>query len=293
MPVLNSARFLRETLHSLIEQTYNPIELVVVDGGSTDGTLELLESYRDKAEDDLVIVQSEPGRGMGYDLNLGVARARGDFIARMDSDDVALPHRIADQVRFLVAHPDIDLAGTGVELFWATGGIQISPRWQQEILDTYLVNNPFFHPTVMLRRDLADRGIFRYDETFQADEDYELWGRLIGQATLANIPEPLLKYRIHEQNGQRMPWRYHHKHIALTRFCDAHGIDNKELIDELAEFQCSAFVTPRAYEVMKSYAEAVAGTLRPKLGWIQWSLVKSRSYAEFISWYWGAKGWRA
>lgn len=292
MPVLNSKRFIREAIHSIIDQTYAPIELIAVDGGSTDGTIEILESYQDGVKEDLRIVRSEAGKGMGYDLNLGIAHARGEFIARMDADDASMPTRIEEQVQFLVSQPEVDVAGTGVELFWGASGIQISPPWHQEVKDTMLVNNPFFHPTVMFRRELADNGIYKYDETFKADEDYELWARLVNQARCANISRPLLKYRIHETNGQRMPWKYRHKRLALSRFCAGAGIDNEELIDVLAEFQCSAFVSPEAYRVMKAYADEVAPTLKPKLGWIQWAMQQSRSYGDFVTWYWGAKGWR-
>jgi glycosyltransferase involved in cell wall biosynthesis len=299
MPTLNSERYVREALHSLASQTYAPFEVIIVDGGSTDRTLAVIGEYA--LDGDLRVIRSEPGKGMGYDLNLGLAECRGAYIARMDADDIAHARRLRDQVEFLVAYPMVDVVGGGADLFWHARGTQRGPLRHDGIRDTYLLNNPFFHPTIMFRRSLVERGLYRYDEDFYADEDYELWGRLIPKVICANMDQSLIRYRIHEGNGQREPWKFRHKRKALTRFCEAEGIYRPDLVDALTEFQCSQFVTPSMYEAMSAYARLAQeedskqmrqnGAGMPKLGWIQGALVEKKNYGEFMEWYCTVRGW--
>jgi glycosyltransferase involved in cell wall biosynthesis len=200
MPTFNSGQFIRETIHSLIEQTYPRFELIVVDGGSTDDTLAIVKSYM--GDDDVELIELAPGLGIPRALNEGLAAAKGEFIARMDADDIAYPNRLTEQVRFLASIPDVGFVGSGVDQFWASSGSARSPQWHDHIVDSYLTNNPFYHPTIMFRRSLYEDGLYRYDENQVCDEDYELWGRLLTQTKAANIDASLLKYRIHAQNAQ-------------------------------------------------------------------------------------------
>ena len=297
MPTLNSERFLREAINSIVEQTYSNIELVVVDGGSTDSTLSILQEYADGGG--MKIIQTPPGKGMGHDLNVGLDNCSGSFIARMDADDVAFNWRIDAQYRFLCEYSDIDLVGSGAEVFWEAHGKFRSPLWWDHIRDMYLVNNPFFHPTLMFRRGIVDRGIMRYDETFAADEDYELWGRLINQITTANMDCETIKYRIHGLNGQRHPRQLGHKKAALERFTKANNIYSAELVDALCEFQASGYVTPDQHAVLSEYARKALEydhlppkQIWPKLGWVQWAFAELPTYKAFMEWYTEAKGWR-
>ena len=107
-----SVNILREAIHSLIEQTYPRFELIVVDGGSTDDTLSIVDSYM--GDDDLRVIELAPGLGIPRALNEGMAAAKGQFIARMDDDDFSLPTRISAQVALLRARPEIDVVGTGL-----------------------------------------------------------------------------------------------------------------------------------------------------------------------------------
>jgi hypothetical protein len=296
MPTLNSERFLRQALNSIVEQTYENIELVVVDGGSTDRTLDIVRQYGRRGE--IRIVESPPGSGMGHDLNVGLANARGGMIARMDADDISFEWRIEAQYRFLCDYPDVSLVGSGAELFWDSSGEARGPLWSDHIRDMYLVNNPFFHPTIMFSRHLWDEGIMRYDDEFKAEEDYELWGRLIRSTVMANMDCSTIKYRIHSANLQRTPNKIFNKKVALERFCKAEGIYTSSLVDTLIEFQMSSFVTPEMYFVLADYArtaranDGVAVRPWPKLGWIQWAITEAPSYAEFMAWYSNAKGWK-
>jgi glycosyltransferase involved in cell wall biosynthesis len=300
MPTMNSASYIRETLNSLVDQTYPNIELIIADAASTDDTLTIIEEFRDGVNNDITIVHCGSGNGMGHDLNKGLSACNGAFIARMDADDIAMNWRIEGQYHFLSRLPEVDLVGTGAELFGGASGVQRSPEWDDHIRDMYLVNNPFFHPTIMFRRKLVDNGMYKYDPAFKADEDYELWGRLLPEIVAANMQDVLLRYRIHESNGQREPWKQRHKLMALERFTKAQNVYSAELVEVLSEYQCSNFITPEMFEILCDYAhksrdkDAVLGARDrwPKLGWLQWAFLEYPRYPDFMLWYFQAKGWR-
>lgn len=290
MPTFNAAIYIVEAIHSIALQQYPNLELIIVDGGSTDGTCEIIEKYM--GDGDVVLLKTPPKSGLSRDLNAGLAAAKGEFIARMDADDVSFKERFTEQVHFLVQNREIDLVGSGVSYIGLHGGEARSPATHLEIRDTYLVNNPFFHPSVMFRRELYDRGIYRYNSDFDCDEDYELWGRLIGAAKLSNLNWALMHYRIHGGNSQRTPKRYRFKRRALKAFMEEQKIHQEELLDALVEFQCSSFISPVMFEILRVYGKRAEDEGLPRLGWVHHRLIHSRSYGKFIEWYWRIKGWR-
>lgn len=288
MPTLDSERYIRETLNSLLRMVNCRFELIVVDGGSKDDTLNIVESYSDG---DIKIIELAPGLGIAKALNVGIAAAEGEFIGRMDADDIAYEWRLHDQVNFFAMQPDIDLIGTGVDAFWDHHGVFRSPQWQHNIKDEFLVNNPFFHPTVMFRRKLADTGLYRYDESHAFEEDYELWGRLIPQVECANMDQSGIRYRIRGNSTQWDPRKYRYKHKALLGFCNHAGIKDDALISALAEFQCSGFIRHEQYKVLRNYAVPAAERKMPRLGWLHDALCRDWDYASFTRWFRSAKGW--
>jgi glycosyltransferase involved in cell wall biosynthesis len=261
---------------------------VVVDSGSTDSTLEIVEAFSDAR-----IIQLEPGLGIAKALNAGIAAAHGTFIARLDADDIAYEWRIHDQVLYLLAHPEVDLIGTGVDSFGDHEGFYRAPLEHKNIRDEFLVNNPFFHPTVMFRRRLVDRNLLRYNEEFFTEEDYELWGRLIPVITCANLDQSSIRYRIRGTSNQWDPRKFRYKRKALEGFCQLTGVVDDALIDALAEFQCGAFIRYHSYTAMRDYAMSAIDRKLPKMGWIHEALVREPGYPEFTRWYRRARGWSA
>lgn len=196
MSVYNGARFLPEAVASVLHQTFEDFEFVIVNDGSTDGTRFYLLSIPDPR---VRIVQNHTNEGLAASLNRGLDRARGKFIARMDADDVAAPERLERQVAFLKRNPKVGVCGTGrllidekgksVAMARPTPG-NLAIRWK------LLLGNPFAHPTVMIRRDLLQAHQLRYDESYRTAQDYELWTRLLPLTRAANLDEPLLYYRL-------------------------------------------------------------------------------------------------
>lgn len=197
LPVRDGASYLRESLQSVRDQSFGDFELIVVDDGSTDATPRILDELaREDAR--LVVLRRQPA-GVAAALATGLAHARAPLVARIDADDAALPTRFDKQIAFLAAHPQVGVLGTALEVVDAAG--RAGRRWQgpedhaRAALEL-LFRPPLGHPTVMLRRALLDEA-GGYDPAFEGAEDYELWTRLVEITRFANLPEPLVRYRVH------------------------------------------------------------------------------------------------
>jgi glycosyltransferase involved in cell wall biosynthesis len=194
MAVYNAEPWLAEAVDSVLGQTYGDFELVVIDDGSLDATPEILGRLRDPRL--RVVRQRQSGQTSA--LNHGLRLSRGALIARMDGDDVALPERLARQVAFLDAHPDVGLLGTACREISATGAVVrtiVPPAEDPEIRRILIRENPFTHSAVMFRRTVLDAS-GRYDEGFVVAQDYDLWLRMSRVTRLANLSEPLVLRRL-------------------------------------------------------------------------------------------------
>lgn len=197
MAARNEAGRVREAVESILQQTYRNVELLVFDDGSTDRTFPILEelALRDGR---VSICRHERSRGLAYCLNRCAEKAKGNLLARMDADDFALPGRVAKQVAFFESHPEVDILGTAAFLMNATGGITGVAAVETDhdrMASRIYSRNPFIHPTVMMKREVLVR-LGGYDESILNAEDYDLWLRAYLSCHFANIPEPLLNYRV-------------------------------------------------------------------------------------------------
>jgi glycosyltransferase involved in cell wall biosynthesis len=208
MPVYNAERYVAEAVESILDQTLGDFEFLIVDDGSTDGSRRILERYA--ARDPRIRLTSRPNTGLVGALNEMLAAAGCEFIARMDSDDAALPDRFERQVAYLRAHPEVVALGTRVLLVDPEGAPlreMFELQAHEEIDGAYIAGEmAICHPTVMARAEAMRRvGGYR-PEHFPA-EDVDLWLRLAEIGRLANLPESLLKYRQHFRsigNAQRI-----------------------------------------------------------------------------------------
>lgn len=195
MSVYNGHRHLAESVSSILAQSFPDFELLIINDGSTDGSLEYLRSLADPR---VVLIDQQPNRGLLATANRGLRIARGRYVAIMDQDDIAAPERLGRQFARLEAAPEIALCGTAIETF----GDRPLPSWvrYQEPADlrtALLFENPFCHPTVMMRhRALASVGL-AYPEAYPHAEEYALWLNLAEKYPLANLPDTLLRYRVH------------------------------------------------------------------------------------------------
>ena len=200
MPVFNAERWLQPALDSITAQTLTEFEFIAVDDGSTDGSLDLLE--RHQARDPRLRVISRPNTGIVLALTDGLAAARGEFVARMDADDEAAPTRFARQIDRMRAEPGLVALGSAVTFMDAAGRpVQACPRplRHAEIERALLAGDggALIHPAVMFRT-AAVRAAGGYRVATQYLEDLDLFLRLARLGELANLAEPLLRYRVHE-----------------------------------------------------------------------------------------------
>ena len=199
MPVYNAQRYLKEAIESVLNQTYPHFEFIIVDDGSTDRTLELLQQYEKK--DSRISIINRPNTGIVGALNDGIRAAQGDFIARMDADDIALPDRFSRQLERIQSDPDLVILGTNFCFIDASGNIVKSgnvPRDHEGIDENILKGNggAIIHPTAMMRKDIL-MNVGGYREEAQFTEDLDLYHRLSRVGRMANLDEVLFKYRIH------------------------------------------------------------------------------------------------
>jgi len=197
MPVHNGAPYLHDAMGSIFKQTFPDFELLVVDDGSTDATPSILRSCADSR---LTVVENETNLGLIDALNRGLEAAKGEFIARIDADDVAMPRRLQRQVDFLRKSPRTGLCGTWFRSFGgARSAVVRPPTGAEEMAAKLFHESPLAHPTVMFRRALFAHHGLRYSYEYPHAEDFELWTRAAQVTELANLPEVLLRYRRHDE----------------------------------------------------------------------------------------------
>ena len=202
MPVFNSKKFLKESLNSIIEQTYDNWELIAInDFGSDDGSLEILNYYADHDER-IRVIQNTKRLGISESMNLGIKKATGDYIARMDADDISLPERFKVQVEFLESNPEIGMCGIQPtyfgtsELNWT---VETDPGFIKHAVFFY---SPCVHPTIMCRKELLMDNNILYNKNYKASEDFDLFARFSLVGNITNINDPsLFKYRLHSSNA--------------------------------------------------------------------------------------------
>jgi glycosyltransferase involved in cell wall biosynthesis len=207
MPVFNGERFLREAVESILNQTFADFEFVIIDDGSTDATAAILKSY---SKCDLrVKVHRQENEGIVASLNRGCILARGEYIARMDADDVSAPQRFERQVVLLDRNPQVGLVGCGMyDNIDASGAVLYTsylPEDNDTIQRTLVQRWCFLHPSIMFRRALV-REVGFYRKEFEGAEDHDFILRLLEHCQAHNLQESLIRYRI---NPKGLSITYH------------------------------------------------------------------------------------
>lgn len=202
MPVWNGGGYLREAVEGVLEQEGVEVELLVCDDGSMDGSGEWLEAVAQA--DERVRLVRQGNLGVVAALNRLVGMARGKFLARMDADDVMVAGRLARQAGFLQEHPAVGVVGGWVETIGEDGELLGEVRYAAEAgaVESGLVfRNTLAHPAVMMRAEIFSPPTGRtYDVRHKHVEDYGLWMGVSGRWGLANVPEVVLRYRLHEDS---------------------------------------------------------------------------------------------
>lgn len=198
MPVRDGERFIAEAVESVLSGTFADLELLVLDDGSSDSTPQILERLAG-ADPRLIVHRRDPGRNLAEVLNAVAQLSRAPLLARLDADDVSLSDRLQLQTEFLTAHPEVALLG-GQALLIDEGGREFGraeyPTGNAELQVALRERNPFVHSAVAMRRQ-AFEAVGGYRTEFDHAEDLDLWLRLATGREIANLPDPVVKYRMH------------------------------------------------------------------------------------------------
>lgn len=206
MPAHNAEAYVSEAINSLLRQTYSNIEIILVDDRSTDRSWEILQDYARRFPKKIRAVRTKRktnAAGNGA-MNYGFRFAKGEFIARMDADDISYPERIEKQVLHMLAHPEVFVLGTQADIIDANGatiGEKRFPIDHDVIYEQYGILHPIVHPSVMIRRSLLPRKNKIYEMVWDVNDDYYTFFKFLHIGAFHNLPEKLIAYRVHGKNA--------------------------------------------------------------------------------------------
>jgi glycosyltransferase involved in cell wall biosynthesis len=275
MPVYNGEQFLAESIESILNQTYPDFEFIIIDDGSTDRSLQIIERYA--ANDKRVRLISRTNRGLVATLNEGITKSQGLYIARQDADDISLPERFEKQIEFLNTHPDIEFLGTDYFFMDEKGGVSrktdILTR-SNDIKLAEIFSNQFGHGTVMISTALIKKHRLFYDADYKHAEDYELWTRICRLTRVANISSPLYKWRQHSQGVSAEHETAMHDQTNRIRdreFQLFHEHRNQYRLFSLHPFSISA--SPKRYFEKKNTLYRDMAISYSRLGYRRWAAI--------------------
>lgn len=254
MGVYNGDKYLPKAIDSILGQTFTDFDFLIIDDGSADRTREIIDSYQDPR---IKVIANAQNAGLTHSLNKGLDLAGGDYIARMDSDDISLPERLAKQVAYMDAHLEVAVCGTWAQDIDSDGkviGVRETPV-DKDLERNYWRPSPIIHPSAMIRR--AHLNGMRYDEQMRYAQDFDLWLRIRATHKLANLPERLLLYRVH---GGSITFSKRDDQLRATydifrKLVAANRIDFDEFVTLIS---CSLKLSPvRRTRAMRKLAKAI------------------------------------
>lgn len=230
MPVYNGERYLKEAIESILNQTFSDFEFIIINDCSSDKTEEIIKSYTDER---IVYVKNEKNMGVAATLNKGLAKAKGEYIARMDADDISLRERFKTQVDFMDKNADIGLCGSWVEFFGEKSGIVRLTTDKKQAKTDLIFSSCIAHPSVMMRKAVIEKHNLKYKTEYEQMEDYALWYNFAKCTSVVSLPVVLLKYRCHSsQVTQNYTEEFEEKYKNFKRkILDDLNVDYSE--DEL------------------------------------------------------------
>lgn len=187
-----------QSIESILNQSISSFEFIIIDDCSTNDSRNVLEKFARK-DDRIKIIYNQENRGLAYSLNRGIKQARGEFIARMDTDDIAYQYRFEKQLKYINKH-NLDVCGTFVRKFGKENNLSFTPFYDVKYSRAHLlVSSYLIHPSVMIRRSFIIENKLFYNEKFRCSQDIELWVRMAQIGRIATVNEVLMKYRIHSE----------------------------------------------------------------------------------------------
>lgn len=230
LPVYNGEPHVAAALESILRQDYTRFEVIALDDGSTDGSLEVLQRYQNA--DNRIRIVSRENRGLIATLNEGIALAKGDLIARMDADDISYPSRFSRQVALFARQPQLAISGTGIDQLLGNRVVRGRPNPIYQTGDWHILSmffTIFLHSTVMYNRNVIPEDMLVYDAGYVHAEDFDLFGRIARRFPAAMIDESLVAYRIHSDSvSSRHKRQMRRTHLKIV----AENLERQSLCDD-------------------------------------------------------------
>jgi glycosyltransferase involved in cell wall biosynthesis len=259
LPVYNAVDYLADAIESILNQTLKDIELLIVNDGSTDSSMEIVHKYA-SLDPRISIVENPVNMGLIKTLNVALKHAKGKYIARQDSDDISLPHRLQTQLDFLEDNPDCVMAGSAIVQIDKTGKIFARRKVLTSdgaIRSMMLLYSGLLGPTIMMRNEVIQSNHLEYDLDMLHAEDYDFYCRLSRLGRVANIPEPLYKYRLHGESvsdknldlQEETASRISYREIGNAGLTDEFNFDDVLLIRNYSVNSASLSVTERIKQI--------------------------------------------
>lgn len=235
LPVYNAEKYVKAAIESILNQTYKNFELLIFNDGSTDGSLQLIKEFDDER---IKIFNYEQNIGLISVLNIALSEAKGEFIARMDADDVSIPIRLEEQVLFLKKNTEIGICGSFIKII-DSDEVVIKPTTDNELRWWIFRGSPFAHPSIMLRKEVIKRSGLKFNLNAYAVEDFEFWWQLAFYTKMGNIDKVLLNYRVHDEQVSTSKKEIQNKNYRISQsdFITSLGLNTHlikpEFIDRL------------------------------------------------------------
>lgn len=238
MSVYNGEPYLRESIDSILDQTIQDFEFIIINDASTDRTPAILDEYQ-KKDRRIIILSNETNLGLAASLNRGLLRARGEFIARQDDDDISMPDRLELELAYMESNRKCGILGGG-SLGIETDGSQ-APDWLPPETDRLirwvaLFSNPFVHAAILLRKAVLDKFNLCYNENLACSQDYDLWTRLLPHCEGHNLQKYVVQRRAHLASISQ---KRRDEQAAIAREISKKQLDaiapNREFSDEVMD----------------------------------------------------------
>lgn len=270
MPVYNGEKYLREAIDSILNQTFTDFEFIIINDASKDRTEEIIMSY---ADDRIVYLKNEQNLGVAGTLNRGLEVAKGEYIARIDADDIAVPERFSKQVKYMDKHSNVGVLGSDIIIF----GEGLEDREytfshkKEDAKAGLFFKSSIAHPTVMLRCSILKDNSLKYTEKYNGFEDFALWWNIAKYGDIVVIPECLVKYRQH--SGQVTKKHKSYYDGPYREFFDERisvfGLEGKKSAEDLLYRFCTSafeeFSEEELNEIVGYFGEIVAKNAELKI----------------------------
>lgn len=219
MTNFNEEKYILESITSVLESELTDFELIIVDDKSSDSSVKIIEHFC-KVDTRIKLIKMDKNGGVAKSKNAGLRNCKGELIAMMDADDISVPDRFSIQVNYMEQSPEVMLSG-GAMFLMNDDGNQLKHAITRNLTKELIIQNVFNHPTIIIRREIFDSGLFRYSEKFRHTEDYRLWTRLADKIVMANLEIPLIYFRANKlatnSNSSKAPIR-REMELLIIRF---------------------------------------------------------------------------